>query len=184
MQILDQHDQRPVPSLGHQQPRQRLEGAGPDGHRIERGYPPVTGRQAKCMPQVMRLRHVHGGIVGGDPAGVAYQFEQRQVGDSSPIGAAPALQHGRVVLGQPTELPGQPRLPQAWVPGQAGHLALTVHHDLQHPPQLGKLAVPARERAQTTSGVEPGRAGTQAGHPQRADGAFLDLDRATSSSWK
>jgi hypothetical protein len=56
-------------------------------------------------------------------------------------------------------------------------LALTALSDLQQPPQLGKLTVAASERAQLGPGVQPGRAGAQAGHPQRVDGALFDLDR-------
>ncbi len=58
MQVLDQHHQWPVRCLGHQQPAQRVEGAGPDGLRIERGQPRVTGPHAERMLQVVRQRQV------------------------------------------------------------------------------------------------------------------------------
>lgn len=107
MQILYQHHQRrPLPGLRHQQVAQCVEGVDPDGLRVERGKPWVAGRQAERMSQVMCQRHVElerldlpldlgprqlGGIIGGDAAGVAYQLEQRQIGDAGPIGQAPGF---------------------------------------------------------------------------------------------
>ncbi len=192
VQVLHQHHQRPAGRLRHQQPAQCVERAGTDGLRVERGQRRVTGGPAERVPQVVRQRHVElerldpqldlgrhlaGRLVDRNPAGIAHQLEQRQVGDPGPVGQAAALEHGRVGLGQPAELIRQPGLAQARVAGQADDLALAVDRDLQCPPQLSQLMVAAGKRAQLVTGGDAGGPGAQAGHPQWVDRAFLDLDR-------
>jgi hypothetical protein len=192
VQVLDQQHQRPAPGLRQQEPAQRVERAAPDGRRVERGQRWITGGQAERVPEVERQRHVElerfhpqldlgrrrvGRLVDRDPAGVAHQLEQRQVGDPRPVRQAAALEHGRVGLGQPAQLVRQPGLAQAGFPGQADQLALTVQNDLQRLPQLGQLTVPPGERAQLVAGGDGGGTGAQAGHAQRVDRALFDLNR-------